>query len=67
MNFFYDQSAATCAYLFYGDEGRLRDRFIEYIGAYYRGECPPVKDAFDMDAATLGEKVVEFARASIAR
>jgi len=61
---FYEQSAATCAYLFHAEGGKYRDRLLDFVVAYYTGDqegLDPEK-AFGMTPQQLGDAVVQFAR-----
>ena len=61
---FYEQSAATCQYLFHGDEGKHRAKLLLYVDAYYAGKTPDldIARAFGMQPAELGARVQAFAR-----
>ena len=64
MNLFYAQAATVSHYLFNADEGRHRPALLEYLASYYRGDEADldVEQAFGIDADTLGERTLEYAR-----
>jgi hypothetical protein len=62
ISLFYAQACATTIYLFAGEEGRHREKLMEYVGAYYRGDAPKVKEYFGMPPAELGGKARGFIR-----
>jgi hypothetical protein len=61
---FYEQAGATCQYLFHGEEGRHREKLLDYVDAYYAGRTPDldIRKAFGMSPEELGAKVKAFAR-----
>ncbi|MEZ6015178.1 MAG: hypothetical protein R3F49_08700 [Planctomycetota bacterium] len=61
---YYCQAAATCAFLYHGDEGAHRRALLEYLRAFYTSEGElDVTKAFGMGYDKLGERVQSFARA----
>jgi len=62
---FYEQAGATCQFLYHGDNGKHRGRFIDYVCNYYSGNVAQLepKKAFGIGAKELGRRTVEFARA----
>jgi hypothetical protein len=61
MMLFDFQSSALCQYLFFADDGKLRAKLLEFLGAYYRGEKPDFAATFGADPAAAGERAVKFA------
>ena len=64
VNLFYQQAGATCHYLFHANKGKLREKLLEYVVAYYTndGTMTQVEEAFGMTPDELGEKVAAFAK-----
>ena len=62
-NLFYQQSAATCQFLYHGEKGKYRKQLADYVAAYYTGKNSQlvVEKAFGLAPNELGEKVVAFA------
>jgi len=60
---FYEQAAAACHYLFHAEEGKHRQKLLDYVAAYYSGRLDRLdpKVAFGMDGAELGARIVRFA------
>jgi hypothetical protein len=61
---FYEQSAATCQYLFHAEDGKYRAQLLKYVDAYYDGKVADldIARAFGVNPAVLGEQVQAFAR-----
>ena len=67
MTFFYAQSAAACAYLYHGDDGRNRAKLLDYLVAYYTAQSISpeeldIETAFGVDERELGKRILEFAK-----
>lgn len=65
LRLFYVQSAATCQYLYHGDDEGTREAFLHYVASYYTARTDELSPeaAFGCDAAELGRRVEAFARA----
>ncbi|MHC4956461.1 MAG: hypothetical protein ACYTGZ_21680 [Planctomycetota bacterium] len=61
---FYEQAGATCQFLYHAENGKYRDKLLDYVVAYYTGQKSKldIKTAFGMSEAELGKKVEAFAR-----
>lgn len=61
---FYEQGAATCAYLFHAEDGKYRSRLLDYVVHYYTGQREKLDPAaaFGMAPEELGKRVEEFAK-----
>lgn len=64
MRLFYEQSAATCHYLYWGEGGKYRQQLLDYVTAHYTGNAKGtgIEAAFGMKPNELGAKVEDFAR-----
>ncbi|MHC4954245.1 MAG: hypothetical protein ACYTGZ_10165 [Planctomycetota bacterium] len=64
MLLFYKQSGSTCAFLYWGENGKYREKFLDYVKAYYTGnkEGTDIEKAFGMTPDELGAKVEKFAQ-----
>jgi len=64
MVLFYQQAGATCAYLYFAEGGKYREKLLDYVTAYYTGkkEQTAIQTAFGISEAELGKRVEEFAR-----
>lgn len=62
-NLFYQQSAATCQFLYHGEKGKYRKQLADYVAAYYTGKNSKLDSdrAFGLSPNELGEKTVAFA------
>lgn len=58
---FATQATATCLFLMYAQGGRYRDRLIEFVGRYFRGEDVSPETCFGMSADELGRRALAFA------
>jgi len=65
IRLFYEQAASTCHFLYWGENGKYRQRFLDYVTHFYTGqkEWTDVKKAFGLTPGELGGKVEEFAKA----
>lgn len=65
LRLFYEQAGATCQFLYHGDNGKYRSKLVDFVCNYYSGRVPELepKKAFGLEAAELGRRTVEFARA----
>jgi len=61
----YEQSAATCHFLYHAENGKYRKALIDFVVNHYtnKKERMPVHVAFGMTPEQLGKRVVEFAQA----
>jgi len=64
IRLFYEQSAATCHFLYWGEDGKYRQQLLNYVTWYYSGDekKSAVDAAFGMTREELGSKVEKFAR-----
>jgi len=64
MLLFYKQSGSTCIYLYWAENGKYREKLLDYVTAYYTGnkEGTDIEKAFGMTPAQLGAKVEKFAQ-----
>jgi len=64
MVLWYQQAGATCAYLYFAENGKYRERLLDYVTNYYTGkkDKTSIEAAFGMSEQELGKKVEEFAR-----
>lgn len=64
---FYEQATATVHFLYHGENGRYRQRLIDYVTHFYTGKKDQltIQAAFGMEPQYLGKKVEAFA-ASVA-
>ena len=62
MRLFYDQSAATCHYLYWGDNGKYRDKLLDYVTNYYcaRNDKCDIQTAFGISPEALGKAVEKW-------
>jgi len=67
IRLFYEQSAATCHFLYWGENGRYRDLLLDYVTSYYTAKenRTSIPDAFGMSEKELGEKVEKWCKAVI--
>ncbi|MHC4549341.1 MAG: hypothetical protein ACYTEZ_11255 [Planctomycetota bacterium] len=65
IRLFYEQSAATCHFLYWGENGKYRQRLLDYVTHYYtsRKGKADIATAFGLEPEALGKKVEEFAQA----
>jgi len=59
------QGAATCNFLYNGENGRHRQQLVDYLVAHYTGDMPKLNPsvAFGLRPAELGKAVVAWASA----
>ena len=62
---FYEQSGATCHYLFHAHKGKYRERLLQYVVDWYSGRAKnlSIEKAFGMSDDELGKNVVAFSKA----
>lgn len=67
IRLFYEQSAATCHFLYWGEKGKYRDALLDYVTNYYTGKAAKtgIPEAFGLSAQELGKKVEDFCIAVI--
>ena len=67
IRLFYEQSAATCHFLYWGEGGKYRDQLLDYVTVYYTGQegKTGVESHFGLTPQELGEKVEAYAKAVI--
>jgi hypothetical protein len=65
IRLFYEQAASTCHFLYWGENGKYRQRFLDYVTHFYTGqkERTDVEKAFSLTPEELGGKVEEYAKA----
>jgi hypothetical protein len=63
IRLFYEQSAATCHFLYWGENGKYRDALLDYVTNYYSGKEAKtgIKAAFGLSPEELGKKVEKYA------
>ena len=64
IRLFYEQSSATCMFLYWGEKGRYRDKLLDYVTAFYTTQkmgSTKLEEAFGLTQAELGKKVAAFA------
>jgi hypothetical protein len=61
---FYEQSSAACHYLYWAENGKYRERLLDFITAHYTGnrEGTSIQNAFGLSPRELGVKIEEFAQ-----
>jgi hypothetical protein len=64
IRLFYEQSAATCHYLYWAEEGKYRARLLDYVTSFYTCKLDKtgIETAFGLAPKDLGARVEEFAR-----
>jgi hypothetical protein len=64
IRLFYEQSAATCHYLYWTEGGKYRAALLDYVTSFYtsKREKTGTEAAFGLSPKQLGAKVEEFAR-----
>jgi hypothetical protein len=62
---FYQQSGATCHFLYWGENGKHRDKLLQYVTDFYtsKRERTNIESAFGMTPEELGKKVEAYATA----
>jgi len=67
IRLFYEQSAATCHFLYWGENGRYRDMLLDYVTYYYtaKEDRTSIPSAFGLSEKELGEKVEKWCKAVI--
>ena len=62
---FYQQSGATCQFLYWGENGAYRTRLLDYVKNYYTSQQgkTSIEAVFGLTPQKLGEKVEAFAQA----
>ena len=60
---FYKQAAATCTFLYHGENGKYRKQLLAFVVNNYMGKTEMLtpKAAFGLTAQQLGDKVLAFA------
>ena len=64
IRLFYEQASATCMFLYWGENGKYRDKLLDYVTAFYTTQkmgSTRLEDAFGLSPAELGKKVANFA------
>lgn len=64
IRLFYEQSAATCHYLYWAEGGKYRAQLLDYVTAFYTSQegKTAVQAAFGLAPKELGARVEEFSR-----
>jgi len=64
MLLFYKQSGSACQFLYWGENGKYREKLKDYVTAYYTGDKKgtDLQNAFGMTPDELGAKVEKFAQ-----
>ena len=62
IRLFYEQSAATCMYLYFAEGGKYRQQLLEYVTSFYtsRQTGTAIPAAFSMQNKELGGKVAKW-------
>ncbi len=62
IRLFYEQSAATCHYLYWAENGKYRQALLDYVTNFYcaRTEKTDIKNAFGLTPEQLGANVEKF-------
>jgi hypothetical protein len=65
IRLFYEQAASTCHFLYWGENGKYRQRLLDYVTHFYTGqkEKTDIGTAFGVSEEVLGRKVEEYAKA----
>ena len=65
---FYEQAAAVCRYLYFGEGGAHRMKLFDFIARHYKGEGDRlgIEDVFGMSPAALGGEVEKYCREVLA-
>ena len=65
IRLFYEQAASTCHFLYWGENGKYRERLLDYVTHFYTGQkaWTDVERAFSLTPEELGGKVEAFAKA----
>ncbi|MHC4729644.1 MAG: hypothetical protein ACYS6Z_03495, partial [Planctomycetota bacterium] len=65
IRLFYEQAASTCHFLYWGENGKYRERLLDYVTHFYTGqkEKTDIEAAFGLAAEALGKKVEAYAKA----
>jgi hypothetical protein len=60
---FYQQAGATCHFLYWGEDGKYRERLLDYVTAFYTSQekQTDIQTAFGLTPEELGAKVEVFA------
>jgi hypothetical protein len=61
---FYEQSAAACHYLYWGENGKYRKQLIDFMTAHYtaKAEGTAIDKAFGISGKELGARIEDFSR-----
>jgi hypothetical protein len=64
IRLFYEQSAATCHYLYWAEGGKYRRQLLDYVTSFYTSQAGKtgVEGAFGLPPRDLGAKVEEFSK-----
>ena len=61
MTLFDFQASALAQFLFFGEDGKFRQKLLDFVGAYNRGEPVVLDTFFGLDAEALGQRASRFA------
>ncbi len=64
---FYEQSAATCHYLYWGEKAKYRNKLLDYVTVYYTAQegKTAIEAAFGMTEEELGRRVEKWCKSVI--
>jgi hypothetical protein len=63
IRLFYEQSSATCMFLYWGENGKYRENLLDYVTNFYtaKKDMTTTQAAFGLSEEALGKKVADFA------
>ena len=64
IRLFYEQSAATCMYLYFAEDGKYRDQLLDYVTSFYtsRQTGTSIQAAFGLSNQQLGDRVAKWCK-----
>ncbi len=62
IRLFYEQSAATCMFLYHAEDGKYREQLLNYVTSFYtsKKDRTNMKNAFGLEPGELGAKVAKW-------
>ncbi|MHC4973371.1 MAG: hypothetical protein ACYTG3_13670 [Planctomycetota bacterium] len=65
IRLFYEQAASTCHFLYWGENGRYRQRLLDYVTHFYTGhkDKTDIEAGFGLTGEELGKRVEAYAKA----
>ncbi len=62
IRLFYEQSAATCMFLYHAEDGKRREQLLNYVTSFYtsKKDRTSIKSAFGLGDKQLGAKVAKW-------